>query len=443
MRLQAKFALYSAITKLAIILVLGAIILFSLEKIAYNHLDNRLKRKKSEVIASLNDKEIDSLLITQQTFTDYNILKDEFIVLKPANEADIKDNTLYFITEKRTIENDAEFFRILNYTFKYHDQLYKLELGETMTALESIKSTIQFYMLIVLVAALTITLITDYTFTNFILKPFYIIIDKKINKVNDLILYNYENVPTNTQDFRILDNSINALMRKISNLFVQEKQFIANVSHELLTPVSILSTRLENMLNTEGISIEHENKIYASLKTLSRLKVIINNLLLITKVENEQYLKTDTIQIPQELQDVFEELEDRVLDKNISYTSKLNHNFSFIGNRALFHTLLINLISNAIKYNVESGQIIIEDEFNKQGYTLKITDTGIGMESNVVNNAFNRFERGGNTSEEGLGLGLAIVQTIAKYHEIEVKILSEKGLGTTILLIFNSSTFLH
>ena len=300
MKLQVKFSLYNAITKIAIILILGAIILFSLDRIAYNQLDNRLLKKKARIIEHLSNREIDSLLSNQESFTDYNILKEEFIILTDIDDNQI-DSPLKIITEKREIEGDIEFYRILNYKFQYHKNWYKLELGESMTALEGIKNYIRFYMLIVLVISLFITLITDFAFTNFLLKPFYLIIDKKINRVNDPTLYNYENIPTNTEDFKILDNSVNTLMKRINTLFLLEKQFIANVSHELLTPISVLSTRFENMLNTPQIPVEHENKIFASLKTLNRLKVIINSLLLISKVENNQYLKTEEISIKEEL----------------------------------------------------------------------------------------------------------------------------------------------
>ncbi len=346
------------------------------------------------------------------------------------------ENTRYEIkSEKREIEGDIEFYRILDYKFRYHDNWYKLELGETMTALQSIKNSIRNYMLIVLVASIFITLLADYTFTNFLLRPFYLIIDKKINRVNDPSLYNYENIPTNTDDFKILDESVNTLMRRINNLFIIEKQFIANVSHELLTPISILSTRLENMLNTPEIPVEHENKIFASLKTLNRLKIIINSLLLISKVENNQYLKTEGINLQQELFDIYEDLEDRIADKNIRYELQLNSDFNFTGNKALIHTLLINIIGNAIKYNKVGGCISVSDQLQTDLYLLKIADTGSGMSKELLENAFERFQRG-TSNEHGFGLGLAIVQSIASFHEIGIDIQSEEGKGTTIGLWF-------
>lgn len=434
MKLQVKFSLYNAITKIAIIVVLGAIILFSLDRLAYNQLDNRLLKKKGKIIEHLSDGEIDSLLSNEPSFTDYNILKEEFIILTdiPDNQ---KDSSARIITEKREIEGDIEFYRILNYKFNYRQNWYKLELGESMTALQGIKNSIRFYMLIVLVGALVITLLTDLAFTNFLLKPFYLIIDKKLNKVNDPSHYNYQNIPTNTDDFKILDNSINSLMRKINTLFALEKQFIANVSHELLTPISILSTRFENMLNTQGIPVEHENKIFASLKTLNRLKFIINSLLLISKVENNQYLKTEEISLNEELQDIYEDLEDRMADKNLNYQLDLKSNYHFTGNKALIHTLLINIINNAIKYNNENGEIKVIGELRNHHYKLTISDNGPGMGQELLENAFDRFKRG-NTEEHGFGLGLAIVQSIAKFHKIEIEIHSEEHKGTSITLIF-------
>jgi len=437
MKLQVKFSLYNAITKIAIILVLGAIIIFSLDRLAYNQFDNRLIKKKNKIIRNLNDNEIDSLLNKEQSFTDYNILKEEFIVLTdiPDNQT---DSSAKVFTEKREIEGDIEVYRILNYKFSYHTNWYNLEIGETMTALQSIKNSIRFYMLVVLVAALLITLVADYTFSNFLLKPFYLIIDKKINRVDDPTHFNYQNIPTNTDDFKILDNSINSLMRKINTLFALEKQFIANVSHELLTPISILSTRFENMLSTPDIPVEHENKIYASLKTLNRLRVIINSLLLISKVENNQYLKTEEISLKQEIDDIYEDLEDRISDKKITFKVNLLKDFHFTGNKALIHTLLVNIINNAIKYNVTGGSIDISDKIEQEQYILTIGDTGQGMSPALVEDAFDRFKRG-NSEENGFGLGLAIVQSIAKFHKIEVDIQSEEHKGTYISLLFTTN----
>lgn len=420
-------------------MVLGGIIMLSIEKISSNHLDNRLVKKKHRLIVNIDAREIDSLIKAQNTFTDYDILKDEFVVLnKLKPDAKISPSNK-FVSEQREIEGDIEIYRILNTAFIYNGNKYQLEIGETMTAVEGVKGTVRFYMFGVLILSLLVTLVTDYTFTNIILKPFYKIIDQKINKVNDPIAYSYEKIPTNTKDFRILDESVNGLMRKITDLFTIEKQFIANVSHELLTPISVLTGRLENILNAENLPEEHEEKLVASLKTLVRLKSIINSLLLISKIENAQYLKTDGIDLKEEILEIQTDLEDRIADKEIAFVNNIHKGFQFNGNQALIHTLLINIINNAIKYNKPNGKIELREVENINFYELTISDSGIGMDEIQQGRAFKRFERINTDRETGHGLGLAIVSSIAKFHGLILELTSEPQVGSTFKIKFPKS----
>jgi len=421
---------------MAVVLVLGLLILLSIEKISSNHIDNRLRRKRWKVIEHLNAREIDSLVKNKASFTDYNILKEEFIVLTalPMNKGPLQKPR--FTVETRQIEGETETYRILNDEFVYHGSRYALELGEATTSIDALKSTIRFYMLVVLFIALFITLLSDYIFSKRLLRPFYSIVDQKINRVNDPTQYTYDEIATSTTDFKMLNASLDLLMRKISTLFLQEKQFIANVSHELLTPISVLSSRFENMLSTEALSLSHEQKIYASLKTLNRLKAIVNSLLLISKVENEQYLRHDVVAIPEVLAEVHESLEDRIRDKHLQYRSQLQHDIRFLGNRTLMHILLVNIVNNAIKYNVAQGQIHIWDNLSPEGYELHIRDTGTGMSPELRKRLFTRFSREKNEHEEGAGLGLAIVKSIADFHHIQIRVQSEKDKGTEVNLLF-------
>jgi len=290
---------------------------------------------------------------------------------------------------------------------------------------------------------LSLTLVIDLVFTKYLLEPFYQIIDRKLIKVNDPMNFDYNKVKTSTQDFELLDESISSLMKKIADLFTLEKQFIANVSHELLTPISIISSRLENIVLQEELSEDSENKIFASLKTLNRLKSIINSLLLISKVENLQFNKTDQVNIANIVDEVYKELEDRLEDKKIIFTNNINHTYLMQGNHSLVHTLLFNLINNAIKYNRDEGSITITDQINQWHYILEITDTGMGMDELQIERAFYRFEKLDTDEKESYGLGLAIVKSITAFHDIAVQIKSEKDKGTTIKLIFNRQTQLH
>jgi signal transduction histidine kinase len=438
MKLQIKLALYNTLTKLAIIVFTGLLILFSLENITYNHISSRLESKKNELIAHFSSKEISRILNQQQSFTDYDFLKDEYIFLKPVKYQPGQQAVESFSTARRTIEQSTDTYLILTYTFNINGHSYLLEIGDTMDAVIQLKQTIKEFTLLMLVVALSLTLVIDLIFTKYLLAPFYRIIDRKLIKVNDPMNFDYNKVKTTTRDFELLDDSISTLMKKITDLFMLEKQFIANVSHELLTPISIISSRLENILHQEQLTEDSENKIFASLKTLNRLKSIINSLLLISKVENRQFNKTDMVKIDDVINEVFKELEDRLEDKGIVFYNKIDHAFLLQGNQSLLHTLLFNIINNAIKYNRQQGCITITDEMQAEHYIVEVTDSGIGMDEQQIERAFNRFEKLDTDEKESYGLGLAIVKSITAFHDIGVNIKSVKDKGTTVKLIFNN-----
>lgn len=436
MKLQFKLALYNTLTKIAIITLLGILILVSINHISLNHTRQRLLQKKTRLIANLSNVEINDLLL-QKTFTDYNLLREEYIILKEIKKDDepIKQR---FVQELRSIEGNQEEFQILITDFSYKDKSYRLELGETMSTLTQLEHTLMKFTFGILIAAVILTLILDLGFMQFLLAPFYQIIDQKLNKVEDPINFNYQPIKTTTADFRILDQSISILMNRITTLFLTEKEFIANVSHELLTPLSVLNTRLENLLNDEQLSPEGENKLFACLKTLNRLKAIINSLLLISKVENNQYTKSDVVSVKDTVADVYEELEHRLLMMNLKINISLSDDYTFTGNKTLFHTLVINLINNAIKYNKPSGTVDIYSERSSEGYSLIIADTGIGMDADLVEHAFSRFEKLQSEQADSYGLGLAIVRSIISFHNFKIDIRSKKSEGTRVQIIFPS-----
>jgi signal transduction histidine kinase len=441
MKLQFKLALYNTLTKIAVIVFTGLFTLLAIEKISVNHIEVRLEKSKDHLLKNMSSNEINKFLASHSdsTYKDSNILNQEFVLVQPIAYKPHTSTAIAYRTEKRLVENIPEIYRVLSTHFNFKNHTYLLEIGESIESVEDLKNIIKQFTLVVLIIALALTLASDLIFTKYLLAPFYKIIDRKLIKVNDPLNFDYEKVQTTTQDFSVLDDSISTLMKKITDLFLLEKQFIANVSHELLTPISIISSRLENLMLKENLSEEAENKLFASLKTLNRLKSIINSLLLISKVENNQFNKSDEVKIADTLLEITEELEDRLEAKNIVLNNNIKYQYSLTGNRPLVHTLLFNIINNAIKYNFNKGSITINDHITGENYVLSVIDTGVGMDPDQIEKAFNRFEKLESDEMESFGLGLAIVKSIATFHKITIGIQSDKGRGTTFTLTFNNN----
>ena len=229
------------------------------------------------------------------------------------------------------------------------------------------------------------------------------------------------------------------MMIKVKNAFEIEREFITNVSHELLTPISILQSRIENILSDPALPHDVALKIVDSQKTLLRLTKVIRALLYISKIENEQFLKNENVNIGDVVKEVLEELEDRLTQRNITVHQQLDPEFEFLNsNRSLIHTMLYNLISNGIKYNKTDGEIFISSESKQDVFILTVKDTGVGIATEHLPHIFDRFKRFLPQDEMSYGLGLPIVKTIAHFHHIRMDVNSELTSGTEFILSFSN-----
>jgi signal transduction histidine kinase len=228
------------------------------------------------------------------------------------------------------------------------------------------------------------------------------------------------------------------MIETIADKFHKEREFISNASHELMTPISILQSKIENMFEEEDINDELKVRLLEMQKILNRLKSITKTLLLISQIENEQFLKEDRVSVSELLQDVYDEISIRLQDKNISYEVSVPDNWYMVNiNKFLLFNLFFNLINNAIKYNREDGSIRVAAVAVHDKFIISITDTGIGIDAEALPLIFNRFKKFRQSlQQDSFGLGLPIVKSIAGFHNIEVDVVSEKDVGSTFKLIF-------
>ncbi|WP_238698620.1 sensor histidine kinase [Flavobacterium circumlabens] len=438
MKIKHQLAIFNALTRLLVILVLWLMLPILVENVVYRHINNGLLEKKKKFIDHLNQNEINDFIEnpgdSTETYSQFSTLHSEFLVLSKVPVKPRQKETT-FSNDYRIIEGEENEYRILQYHFTYEKEGYQLEIGSDLSEVNDLTFIIRLFIIIVLVIILLVTFLADTVYIEYLLKPFYKIIDTKIRRVNEPETFDHTPIKAKSRDFRELDLVLNQMMDRIGELFKKEKQFISNVSHELLTPIALLKNKLENLLQNDSLDDTAVDKIASSLKTLDMLKKIINNLLLISRIENNQYTTEEEIHFYEIITDMQEDLQDRIEDKEIEFSNTMQHDFSFKGNKTLIHILIYNLITNAIKYNYQKGKITITDGFLNRHYFIAIEDSGIGMDSSQIEKIFNRFARI-NSDQDGQGLGLAIADSIANFHHIEIKVTSGINEGTTFLLLF-------
>lgn len=441
MKIQVKLSLYNAISKVVIILVIGAIIPVLIQKVAYNHLDKRLEARLEKTMRMVAVGGLDEITLDQDcSFDSYNIFKEEFVSITPLAILPPDFGKYHIENAERKIDEETVKHRVLTQAFVYDNQLYSIAIGEGLSAYDQLNITIRKFTIWIMVAVVVISIFFDLLFARLLLRPFNKIVNEKLRDVQHPSTFDPHPVKTTTTEFSHLDKSINEMMVKIRETFETERQFIMNVSHEILTPISILKNRIENMISDPGIPDSVVERMVDSQKTLSRLTKVVRNLLYISRIENAQYLKNESADLQMIVREIFEELEELTQGKGITVINEWKDEFVFTPcNLSLIHTLLFNLITNAIKYNCESGKITVTGLWEGDFYTVSVTDTGDGISPNQLPFIFDRFKRFRPEDDMSYGLGLPIVKTIADFHGIKVIAQSTLNEGSTFTLKFPKS----
>ncbi len=205
----------------------------------------------------------------------------------------------------------------------------------------------------------------------------------------------------------------------------KQEEFIQNASHDLKTPLSVISSNLQLMKHKNFKNVERNVAIAEN--NLNYMKKIVEDMLFLSNIGHKSKEKVDINKI---IKEILQDFEQQIRKKNIKTEIKLDENLQIEGNAEDIKRLLFNLIENAVKYNIENGKIIIESK-NRAIY---IKNTGDLIKEEEKEKIFDRFYRADKSrSSEGTGLGLAIVKEIAKIYGIKIKVKIEDNMNVFIL----------
>ena len=205
-----------------------------------------------------------------------------------------------------------------------------------------------------------------------------------------------------------------------------------------MTPVSVLRSKLENLLLKEDLDNETSAKLEESLGTLHRLKSLVNSLLLIARIESQQYIKNESFSIKELIGEIINEISPVAEDSEIALVEEFTDNLFFKnGNRSLVFSMFYNVVNNAVKNTPVKGSIIIGGAYFGNIFKVTITDTGKGMSGEQLKNIFSRFNKKLYFEDENsTGIGLAITKSIADFHKIDISVDSNIQKGTIFSFLF-------
>lgn len=217
------------------------------------------------------------------------------------------------------------------------------------------------------------------------------------------------------------------------------REFTANVSHELKTPLTSISGFAEMMINgvPDDVAADFSKSIYDEAQ---RLIVLVGDIIKLSELdENSAQFERERVNLRELSESIAKRLEFAAENKNVAVT--VTGNAQIIGVRKILDEMIFNLCDNAIKYNKNGGSadVVISSDMEKHTVTLTVRDTGIGIPGYAQSRVFERFyrvDKGRSKSAGGTGLGLAIVKHGAICHNAEIQLKSEENKGTEISVVF-------
>ena len=314
------------------------------------------------------------------------------------------------------------------------------------------------------VIATTIIILLSSVCTYFLTKKTLTPLQKLTSEVSQIQAQNLSTqlaVPNSKDEIAQLTSSFNEMLTRLDNAFSTQKQFSANAAHELRTPLAVLQTNLEVFEKKQEPEMVEYQQLFTMIKEqTARLSQLVGTLLDMTNLKSVP--RTDQVMLEELVDEVFCDLDpvaekagisihfddsssqDWHTDVHTPDASALNNNIRNItGSYVLLYRAVYNLVENAIKYNRPNGSVTVSvKEKNGQAMIL-VKDTGIGISpenQKKIFDPFFRVDKSRSRAMGGAGLGLALVDSIAREHGGSVKVLESNEKGSIIALMLPVSS---
>jgi len=399
-RTVKNYILYSAL----LLLVCTPLYYLTIRQLFINEMEEELFHHKNNFIETV------ARLETEKEIKLYQLINEEFI-LSESTQWPIADS-LYTYSQYDSLEKKLIPFRALRTGVTIQNKQYQLLIRESIVGNTKLVATIVFVQ-----AGLLILLLIGFVFINRKLSkdiwgPFYVILEKLKQYQIDKDL-SIELPKSSTVEFRDLSEVLVQLVNKSRDAYLNQKEFTENASHELQTPIAIFRSKLELLMQGKDITHDQADLISSLLNATDRIARLNKNLLLLSKIENRQFLSTQEVSVKNLLMQTLETYGDLAKDKELKINLETNSELHIKSNPILMDILLSNLISNAIRHTSEKNQITIR--IDKR--SLQISNPGDPLKN--PEKIFQRFNRESRNSQ-GSGLGLAILKMICEIEGFDV-----------------------
>ncbi len=404
MKLLNYTTTYFAVILVFLLALWALIFYFEILDEIYDSMDDGLDNQKMLVIRKARQ---DPSILKKTVFEDGNYVFTPTTPKFSEGFTDVYRDTLMFM------ENESEFepVRLLESVFKHDGSYYKIKVITSMVEEDDLRKELFFSLLwLYLGLILTIVLLNSF-FQQKAWKPFY----KLLRRLEKFSIEKDEKIEfekTKIEEFKLLNERIDRLLKKSVESYKSQKEFIENASHELQTPLAISINKLELMAENADLPPEQMEELGTVLQSLERLTRLNRSLLLLSRIENRQFAETETIDWNELVKQIITEFEDFTAHQQVKIVLSEEDKIDHSGNKDLAGILISNLLKNAI-FHSPSGTAV---EIIISSGSIEFKNPGTGpLEKSRI---FSRFK--GTEKADSSGLGLAISKAIVEKMDLEL-----------------------
>ena len=408
MKLAYHYNKASIIIAMSVLFIGGFIYYFSIRYIATDQLDHDLTEEIDEVkyYINLHNK------LPQQV--DFDEDQTTFTKIQNKNIPRRFFDTLYYNDKEKQFESG----RAVEGTVVFKNDTYKVVISESKEATEYLVQLIVLITILLAIILLSVLIITNRLILNDLWKPFYKILNQlKTFDISDTSQLTIKQ--SKVDEFEELNTALLSMTTKAKSDFQHVKSFTEHASHEMMTPLAVVTSKLDTLIQDEALNADQLTQITNIYTYISKLSRLNQSLLLLVKIDNKLIKDVEPINLKETIQDKIGQFQELIQAKIILLNSHLG-NKQINASKYLIDILLNNLFSNAVRHNTTGGEI----DIILTGKELIIKNTG-GEAPLEDNHIFERFYRGNHS--EGTGMGLTLVKNICSYYNYNIKYTCQTG----------------
>ncbi len=321
-------------------------------------------------------------------------------------------------------------FRVRVFTIPFSGQNYLVQIARPMEKLQEEIVDLVISIIVGLLFFAIALLLSGYFVAGKILEPIAHI-NTLAREISDKTLDKRIPLGRNQDELYILSSSLNQMFDRLQFSFTRQKEFIANASHELKTPIAMQRLFFGEILQRNDLPDDLTTRLASQSGIVLRMDRLVKNLLELSTLELKETFSSTQVDLTQMLTTVLYEFEEIIQASGIHLELELEDSVFLCGDEEKLRRMFINLIDNAIKYNnKEKGQIRVSLKKNNKNVETVIYNTGNGIpatEQDRIFDQFYRVEKSRNSTSGGSGLGLTIVKRIVELHHGSIELESEFG----------------